>query len=587
MRDDKARAGLAPSTGDAIAALDHAASQLRSLASNTESQIRSVARVFEDLAAHTDTILKTAGAIVGCVEKEHIGSVLPQVQNLVDATRSFIGDRLQATTGVLETVTTEVDLLQQLSQVSHGQGAIAVQIKALSVLTNIEVAHLGDMGAGFQYLANELADFSKSVVSDTQELASRAEDRKHAIEETRRVLSAELPRQREELSRIEADLGSALAVIDSNLTELSRAPNQFRACVEDVARQISGVVAAIQAHDITRQQIAHVQDALAVIASRMQNAESGDTAIETDLPEAYAGLTIQVYQLRTIKDTIASWASQIRTCMNGILTVSTSKVTGIAPAVLEQENEVSSQLNRIELLERESEAYSARIEANLGGLSNLMQLVSEQVQRSQSIRDRLRLLTFNSIIEASRLGSQANVILAIATCIKEVAADWNQITEQSARAMNEMARVVQQTSEATRVFCEAGKERLREAQAQTSAGLGTLRSAAAAASAEAQAMTAATDRMHSKIAEVGDAGDLFHACFGQIDAVLSEVEGVQRGLDDQQPDLKHRYDDASAEKIFAAFYTTQIERDVLRAALRGAPLPVAQQSFAGNSVELF
>ena len=103
------------------------------------------------------------------------------------------------------------------------------------------------------------------------ELADHTDGRRAAIEETGRVLAAELPRLREELARIEVDLGNALAVVDSSLTQLSRTPVQFRTCVEDVAQQIAGVVAAVQAHDITRQQIDHVQEAFALISARMRS----------------------------------------------------------------------------------------------------------------------------------------------------------------------------------------------------------------------------------------------------------------------------------------------------------------------------
>ncbi len=575
---------------DWVARLENVTGKLQALACTTETQVRSVAKVFEDMAGHTSTILKTAAALVGCVEKENIAAVMPKVQILGAAARRFIGDRLQASAGILKTVDTEVNLLQQLSVVSRSQEAIAVQIKALSVLTNIEVAHLGAVGAGFQYLANELADFSRAVLSDTRELTNHAENRRHAIEETRRVLSAELPRQREQLARIEADLGTALKLVDSGLSELSRTPAQFKVCVEDVARQIAGVVAAIQAHDITRQQIEHVQAAFALIAARMRTAEDPGKDPEkkdaSELSQAYAGLTIQVYQLRTIEGTVASWAAQIRTCMNGILTVSTSEVVGIGPAVLEQEREVSSQLARIELLEGESQAYSARIERNLGGLSNLMELVTEHVQRSKSIRDRLRLLTFNSIIEASRLGTQANAILAIAKCIKEVASEWNGITDQSANAMERIATLVTETSGAMKMFSGAGSETLREAQAQTSAALDNLRNVAAAAAGHAQEMKLAIDKMQSKAGEVKNSGDVLHASFGNLDEVLCEVEFVQQHLESHQPGLKHRYDATAVERMFSGSYTTELERQVLRAALAGTALP-PPPTFAGNSVELF
>jgi hypothetical protein len=575
------------SWADRIPTVQKATGELHSLAFTTESQIRTVAKVFEAVAGDTNSLMNLAAAIVDCVEKENISSVLPRMQTLGAAVRRFIEDRLQATAGILDMVTTVAKLLRQLSVVSRGQAEIAFKIKALSVLTNLEVAHLGAVGAGFRYLANELDDFSKSVIKDTLELASHAENRRLAIEETGRVLSAELPRRRKELARIEADLDGALAVVDFSLTELSRTPSQFKICVEDVARQIAGAVAAIQAHDITRQQIEHVQEGFAIIASRMLGSPIPEAQDSQALPQAYAGLAIQIFQLRTVDETVARWASQIRTCMSGILTVSANELVGIGPAALEQEREVSSQLGRIERLESEGQAQSGTIRRNLEGLSSLLQLVSEHVQRSKSIRDRLRLLTFNSIIEASRLGTQAAAILAIAECIKGVAAEWNQITDQSGAAMREMVNVAKQMKEAMEIFSEAGSELLREEQAETRACLDNLRAAAAAAATHAREMKVVTDRMQAKIAEVGNTCSLLDACFGRIGPMIVEIESLKLEMEGRHPDLNQRYDAAEVERLFSASYTTEMERVVLQAALGGKALPIAQSEFAGNSVELF
>ena len=370
------------------------------------------------------------------------------------------------------------------------------------------------------------------------------------------------------------------------MTQLSRTPVRFKMCVEDIARQIAGMVAAIQAHDITRQQIEHVQEAFVLMAARMRGAENSENGADRELPRVYGALTIQIYQLRTIKETVASWTSQVRTCMGDIMRVSASEVVGIGPMVLEQEREVSSQLTHIELLERESQAYSGRIQSNLGGLSNLMQLVSEHLQRSKSIGDRLRLLAFNSIIEASHLGTQADTILAISKSIKEVSAEWNQVTDESGQAMQEILNLVKQTNEVMKTFSEAGNERLREAQAQTRACLDNLRTAAASAAKQAQDMKVATEKMQAKSAEAGSTGDL-DACFGRIDSVATAIEELIRQLEIDHPAVKERCDAAEVEQLFSALYTTEMERAVLHAALGGKAMPAVQQTFAGNSVELF
>lgn len=394
------------------------------------------------------------------------------------------------------------------------------------------------------------------------------------------------------MARIEADLASALAVVDSSLTQLSRTPVQFKMWGEDIARQIAGVVAGIQAHDITRQQIEHVQEAFVFMAASVRGAESsenGNSENEADqeLPQTYAGLTIQIFQLRRIKETVASWASQIRQCMGDIMRVSTSEVVGIGPMVLEREREVSSQLAQIELLERESQAYSGRIQSNLEELSNLMQLVSEQLQGSKSIGDSLQMLAFNSIIEASHLGRQGDAISAISKSINDISAEWDGIADQSEQVMQEILNLVKQMNEVRKAFSEASNQRLREAQMQTRTGLDNLRAAAQFAARQARDLKTAIEKMQAKIAVAGNAGDRLDACFGRIDLVLAEIEEVTRQLAIDDPAVKERYDPVEVERLFSASYTTEMERNVLHAALGGKSLPVAQQTLAGNSVELF
>lgn len=255
--------------------------------------------------------------------------------------------------------------------------------------------------------------------------------------------------------------------------------------------------------------------------------------------------------------------------------------------VLEQEGKLSSQLARIDLLERQSQVYSARIQRTLGGLSELRQLVSEHLQRSKVVRHRLQLLALNSIVEASHLGTKAAAILAISGSIKGISAAWSQVTDQSMRAMDEIGSLVEQTNQVMEVFSEAGNHRLREAQAQTRIGLENLRAAAEFANGQAQQMQEATANMQGKIARVGETGTALDACFRRGDAVLAELEGLQREWEIDDPRVKGRYDAAQVEQLFSVSYTTEMERDILRAALRGAPPPVAERTFAGNSAELF
>jgi prefoldin subunit 5 len=550
--------------------------QLGTLMRSAEREMESLGRDFEGLASATTAILESAGQIVGCAEGERMALMLPEVQKLSAAAKLFIRDRLEASSGILDTVIAEDGLLKRLSDLTRGQKAIVRETEMLRVLTNIEVARLGDVGAGFQYLAHELDDFSQSVARSTGELTSHTQERRRAISETRRSLGVELPEMRQEYARIEVSLDDAMTAVDATLGELRQTPARFRNSVQNVAEEIAGVVAAVQAHDITRQQMEHVQDALGTIAAAL---ESGDAAEDGALR---AGLAIQAYQLRNIRVTVDGWLAQIRRCLEGIARIASAEILRIGPMMLNEERALSSQLARVERLEEECEAGDARVQASFSGITGLMQLVSEHLERSKSVRDRLQLLMFNSIIEASHLGTQADGILEISTTIKRISASWGEITAQSEAAAQEIQTLVEQSRATLETFSEGGYGALREARSGTKDAVRILGEAARCAASRGMDIEAAVQMLKGSIAEIGGTGDRLEMDFRWLTTALQAIEAARQQLSEGGPPC----DAAELERRFSAPYTTEIERAVLRAALRGDSLPAAQ-SFSGNSVELF
>lgn len=567
-----------------LATVASSQADLNRLARASDTEIESITRVFKGLASQADTILKQAASIVSCVEKDSTDSLLSKVRTLCEAVQAFLEQRLKAATTILEMLKEEEKLLGQLTRIRCHQEAVASHLKALSVLTNVEVAQLGDLGSDFQLLARELCEFSLSVTQQTHELANQTESCKQTIEETRRGLTASLPQLRSEMVRAEDEIAKTLQTIATGLSQLASVPGQFKTCAEKTGLQIASVVSAILSHDITHQQIQHVHDGLHLIASRARGAP--DHAAD-EWPTVHAGLTIQVYQLKSTKATVAGWTSQIRTCMSDIQRLSASEIAGIGSVVLNQERELSSQLAQIERLQQRSQAYSGRIQNTLRGLSQLLDLLNGHLGRSQSVRHRLQLLTFNSLIEANRLGRRGAAVSAIANLIREVSAEWNIIAEQSGLALSEILKLVKQTNEAMEVFSEVRGHELGEDQAQTRAALEDARGLAALVAKEAAPMQTAIEGMQADVGSVGSVCDHLDLCYSDLDAALRRIEALARGLETDDPRLAERYDAAEIERLFSAGYTTEIERDVMRAALRGTPLPVLQHLPAGNAVELF
>jgi hypothetical protein len=561
--------------GSEARALRATADVLGGVLEESQGEIGQLARHFEAMAQATQTMVEGAAAIVGCAESERVQSVLTEVHGLTEATRSFLHQRLDATVAVVETVTAEAGLLARLAQLTQAQKAIVRETAMLRVLTNIEVARLGDVGAGFGYLARELDDFATAVAESIGALTEHTEQRRTEIEATRRGLATELPHMREEYARLETALERSDAEMNTTLQELQQMPVRFQGCVMELAQQIADVVAAIQANDITRQQMEHVQAAL----SEMALEDGGEGSAERT-----AGLTIQGYQVRNLQATVEGWTGQIRRCLDGIAQLAAAEILEMGRGALGREQRLEAELESIEQLETQCAEDDARVQASFAGITGLMQLVSEHLERSRAVRERLQLLMFNSIVEASHLGAQADGILEISNTIKRLSGDWSAITRQSEGAMEEIRLLVEQNQATMEAFSDEAQEELRTAREKTRAGLAILREAAGCAESRGQQIQQEGGTLQGRVADVGAASERLETCLSRLTRVREEIERARGAAGRARA---AGWDVAAMEQRFGSAYTTEMERAVLRAALEGAPLPMPQASFTGNVVELF
>ena len=560
---------------------------LVSLTSTTDPEIESLTRTFEKLAGQSSRILGLASKVVECIEDDGVRSVLPTVRALGSAGISFVESRLEATHGISETAAVEMNVLQRLSKMTRSQSGIALRTRVLAMMTNIERGRLGNSGAAFAYLASELSTFSQLLCDDTDELECRTDARRVATEATIRVLALELPRLTAELIRIRAELGSDFVLLESSLAELGSIPAQFKLGVEDIAGQIAGAVAAIQVYDITHQQIEHVRLAIRDIAVQVCAVEKRRTRNSQDRASTSLGITIQIYQLQQVRESVANWMSRIKDCLNGMLKVSAANLAGITPIVRARESEISARLDHIDLLERESKLQSEVICRTIGEHSTLIRLIDEQVKRAAVTRQTLHLLSLNTIVEADRLGTQANAVLEIGSGISDLSLEWGRITDQSGQARRDISELVERIEVLKTTFLQAEEQKLQRARMRARAGLERLQAASEFATKQTRDIELGLDAMKATAGGITKSVEVLDRSYRQLDEVLNCLRDAQHQLEavpSEAPGERHL---ELIRQQFSASYTTEVEREVLDAALGGTALPPPQPSLEGNGVELF
>lgn len=570
-------------TSERIVTLARAKELLNGMLSESEKTITSIGNEFQQLAREVDVLLSMAGATLDSIEEEGVTAIPSKVEGLITASDRFIHQRFETTAAILDVVRNEQKLLVRLSHLNAGNRSIARETRILGLLTSIEAARLGDSGSKFQYLAGQLRSFAETVAQSSTELDGHANGRRSAIQESQRRLAAALPRIRSEFERTQMTFEQALLDVRLSVEELCACPARFHGCVESVASEVAGVVSAIQSHDITRQQTEHVGAALESLSQAFQR---DGPALE--LPKVAVGLTIQILQMKNIQVAIKAWATQIGTCLSSILGVSSSELANIGPLVLRQEQGLSSQLVRIKDLEQECERDSEEVKSALSGLSKLMGMIADYLKKTRSIRDRMQLLSFNSIIEANNLGSEANVMLEISRNITRVSADWAEMTDQSETTMKEILGLVDQAKDGMRALGCGGEDGLKSAQVEIKEVLHNLKAAAEDSARGAMQIAVLTSNLHGKIESIREKARQLNGHVDAMGEALHQIENVRQEIEEENPGIEMQLNGrAEMEQEYSAAYTTEIERHVLHAALFGSPLPEMQAIAEGNDVELF
>jgi hypothetical protein len=117
--------------------------------------------------------------------------------------------------------------------------------------------------------------------------------------------------------------------------------------------------------------------------------------------------------------------------------------------------------------------------------------------------------------------------------------------------------------------------------------LDSLRSASDFTARQSRDIQLATERLQALSSVVSRNGAQLDAVYGEIGAVLGEIEQLKDRLESGDLSLDSPCDLDEMEELYSASYTTENEREILRAALMGAVLPESRPSLAGNEVELF
>jgi methyl-accepting chemotaxis protein len=453
----------------------------------------------------------------------------------------------------------------QLKQTLSGFQTTVSTVRTLSVLTRIETARLGNAGADFGNLADEMNTLAINVQGRITSAVDIADSLLPPVEEAIQRISVIDEGQSKDLpaiiSEALASLSSLREIEDAATVSSARLVDRYQA----VSEAFKKLIVSIQFHDITRQQVEHVIEALRRLCSE---SEAEDSAAARDQRGAAAVLSLQSLQLANAGEKFAasvlSVAQSLNDIADNVLEMADESRT-LSGASKDQKNSflldmehactaILTSLTQLDSAESDTQSIGRFLTETIGHMHGSMVDI-------QAIEIQMHLMALNASICAAHIGSQGDALGVIASSMQQRATESRECSGSLVETLDSMGERVAR-------LVGKGEAVPRNVPGRKNGGMEEMRLAVAELHSSSERSFAQITQIVVRGARLGDDLSATRTSFtvGSLfaNAVSSAQQRLKHIAEKVPASLAPNGHPATQSGLteFAAHYTMQAERDV-------------------------
>ena len=403
---------------------------LQRLAGTTEHQFLQLGERLQDFALRSSRISSTAGELVQLVAGDESSQLTGRLRNLFDDMETYLNRvRTQGSESChsLEQIMTQLD---QVVQPLEGFQKMDKSLRMLSISTKIESARLGEMGAGFTTLAMDVEKLSHTVSEKSAGIMGQRLSLAALIETNLAMVRTTEASQHADARTILTGINASLETLAALNEACSGVGSQVGVTAEEVSANTATVVSSMQFHDITRQQIEHVIEALEKLRGHTckRPDERDKPTCETQIAEVGDICELQTAQLRHA-------TSQLNQATNAILEslqeigAKQSQISNDLQQTL-MGNSGSTESSLLGTMQQDMQRVTAILQRCADADQTLMQAMGEVtgtigqiagfVSDIEAVGSEIDLIALNAQIKAAHTGPQGAALGVLAEAIKRL-----------------------------------------------------------------------------------------------------------------------------------------------------------------------
>jgi methyl-accepting chemotaxis protein len=271
--------------------INEAGNRAQGLAGSTEGEFLSTGSDLQDFYSRSEDISSSSNNAASLTSGDEIQSIISGLQSTLDTMTSFMAELEVESGNSGESLRGYIKLLGNILVLMGNFRKTVNILEIIGISTRIESSYLGSDDAGFKSLAADIKKLARVVDSKSENIIEESES---LIMQVKGTLSRLVELQKKQKDQSQVIINNARTSLVA-LVKLHESSADTARVLADksgkVSESIGEVVVSLQLHDIVRQQMEHVKEALDVITDKLSDDvisdNNEDEDEDGDLPESF------------------------------------------------------------------------------------------------------------------------------------------------------------------------------------------------------------------------------------------------------------------------------------------------------------
>lgn len=423
---------------------------LQVLISDTENDFLSTGAKLNDYKSLIDKVINQSLSVSQSFAvddmKQNTQKMKEQVSNLIN----FIKEAEKKQSINIDLLKNVNDYLILADDSLSGFKKIVKTLKMLSVSTQIEAARLGSNDSGFNALAEDVEKLSTDINEKTLNIHKDTLDLKSFITSTI-ALNTQLSEKQTQHTKLTTEqLSSNIDLLDIKNQKSEETALFISENSGFIKKNINEIVTAIQFHDITHQQLEHVEHSLKDLVDEFYTINFNSDRDYIKFSALLRDISfLEMQQIQGSANQFDEAVQSIKSALNNLLNDISNVAVGTDSLLSDKKqgdnflDDLGNSLHQTIDNVKEDSKISAELLDSLSSVTQTVQKLGGYIKLIEEIGEEVELIALNASVKAAHTGKEGAALGVIADAIQKLSTDALEQTRIVSNPFREITNIAE------------------------------------------------------------------------------------------------------------------------------------------------